>query len=340
MQAAEEGRKQAAKAGDAGAKVVLLESELVFNETLVEVVEQMKGIEAELEAAQDAAVQSRVVEALDRLDGVEGVMQRLGTFRDTRVVGLLQSRASSLRAAIVENATECWNALVVTDSELRKVTVAHDIQSRRPSSFAINSANLWLGETLITIDMVVDALVKLRLFDIAIHRFSKDFENAIIAPRFGITRDPGILAIVIDGDDIRAVGRVEQMNVSSVLVDIHRIAEYLSTRLPPSIAVPLSEKLVPAMASRLIGNWLTPAVPLSLGGIHDFQEMLSLVLGVVEYFDELGWSGQSQLVEWVDSSAEIWVNKRKEATIAEIRRLCFKGVQKTHVVERVESTLR
>jgi centromere/kinetochore protein ZW10 len=324
-------------AEDAGAKVVLLESELVFNETLVEVVEQMKRISAQLEAAQDSAVQSQVVAALDRLEEVEAVMGTLGTFRDTRVVGLLQSRSNSLRAAIVENTTECWNALLVTDPVARRVMIGDKIQRLWSRDLALNGANLWLGETPISIDIVVEALTKLRLFDTAVSRFSRDFENAIISPRLSITVDPGVLAIVIDGDDIQAVGHVEKMTVHSALEDIHRIAEYLSTRLPPSIAIPLSGKLVPALASRLINNWLLPAVPLSLGGIEDFHEILALVLGLAEYLDDLSWTGQSHLVDWVDKSAEIWVTKRKEATIAEVRRLCFRGVKSTHVVERVET---
>ncbi|KAF2804285.1 uncharacterized protein BDZ99DRAFT_575515 [Mytilinidion resinicola] len=323
VQAAEEGQKEAAKAHDAGAKVVLLENELVFNETLVNIVEQMKHISAQVEAAQDDAVQSRVSQALDKLGEIEEVMKKLGTFSDTRVAGLLQSKANVLRRAITENATECWNALLVPDPSVRKIIIKDKIQR----------------ETLISIEMVVEVLKKLRLFDTAVGRFAMAFESIIISPRLSITRDPGVLAIKIDEDDIQAKGGVKSMSVHSALEDIHRIAEYLSTRLPPSIAVPLSAKLVPVIATKLINNWLVPAVPLHLKDIPAFQETLSLVLGLAEYLDELTWSSQSQLVEWVDSSAELWLAKRKEATIAGIRRVCFKGVLTTHTVERVETQM-
>ncbi|KAF2499152.1 hypothetical protein BU16DRAFT_454802 [Lophium mytilinum] len=321
VQAAEEGKKEAAKAHDAGAKVVLLESELVFNETLVNIVEQMKHISAQLEAAQDDAVQSRVSQALDKLRGIEEIMKGLGSFSDTRVVGLLQSKATILRRAITENATECWNALLVADPSARKITIKDKIQR----------------ETLISIDMVVEVLKKLRLFDTAVGRLAMAFESIIISPRLSITRDPGVLQIVIDEDDIQAKGLIKSMSVHSALEDIQRVAEYLSTRLPASIAVPLSAKLVPVFATKLINNWLVPAIPLHLKDIPAFQETLSLVLGLAEYLDELTWSGQSQLVEWVDRSAELWLTKRKEATIAGIRRVCFKGVHTTHTVERVET---
>lgn len=158
-----------------------------------------------------------------------------------------------------------------------------------------------------------------------------------MSPRLSIGPDQVVSEIIIEGDDIQASGRIVDMNVTATLEDIQRIGEYLSTRLPPSIAIPLSEKLVPIISSRLISNWLLPSVPLSLDGIQDFQEILSFVLGLAEYFDELEWSGQSRLKDWVDKSAQIWLARRQETAISEIRSLCFRGVQDKRVVERVET---
>ena len=196
-----------------------------------------------------------------------------------------------------------------------------------------------VGESPISIDTVVEALSKLRLLDTAIARLCRDFDTIILSPRLSIGSDQVVEDIEINGDDIQASGRVLDMSITAILEDLHRIAEYLSTRLPPSIAVPLAEKLMPVIASRLISGWLLPSIPLSLDGVHEFQDTLSLVLGFTEYLDELGWTGQSQLVEWVNKSPEIWLAKRKEAAIADVRILCFRGIQEKRLVERVETQM-
>lgn len=323
VQQAESGKAHQARVQDAASKVALLENELMFNETLAQTVEQIQSISELLENAQDAAVQDQVTQALDKLEEADEAMAHLGTFENTRVVTILRTRANQLRAAIVENTTECWNALLVTEPSEQRVTIKDEIQRESP----------------ITIDTVVEALSKLRLLDTAIARLCRDFDMIILSPRLSIGSDRIVEEIEINGDDIRASGRVLDMSVTSILEDLHSIAEYLSTRLPPSIAIPLSEKLMPIISSRLISGWLLPSVPLSLDGVQEFQETLSLVLGFAEYLDELGWIGQSRLVDWVDKSPEIWLAKRKEAAIADVRILCVRGIQEKKVVERVETQM-
>jgi centromere/kinetochore protein ZW10 len=185
----------------------------------------------------------------------------------------------------------------------------------------------------------VEALTKLGLFDSFLSRLSRDFDKIIVAPRLVIGSDQVVAAIEIEGDDIRIAGHLIDMSVRATLEDIQAMADYLSTRLPPAVATPLSEKLVPVIASRLISSWLRPAVPLSMDGVHDFQEILSLVLGLAEYFDELEWLGQNRLRDWVDKSAEIWLASRKEAAIATVQRLLPRRVQEKTTVERVETQM-
>ena len=185
----------------------------------------------------------------------------------------------------------------------------------------------------------MQALTKLGLFDSFLTRLSRDFDKIIVAPRLVIGSDQVVSAIVMKGDDIRVAGHLTDMSVRATLEDIQAMAEYLSTRLPPAVATPLSEKLVPVIASRLISSWLRPAVPLSMDGVQDFQEILSLVLGLAEYFDELEWSGQNRLRDWVDKSAEIWLASRKEAAIATVQRLLPRRVQEKTTVERVETQM-
>ncbi|KAF2710283.1 WD40 repeat-like protein [Pleomassaria siparia CBS 279.74] len=323
VQQAEAGKENTSRLQDATSKISFLYSEIAYNESLVQIVEQLRDISSLLDSTEDAAVRGHVIHAIDRLEDANASFKRLGNFENTRVVGVLKSRADQLRAAIVETTTESWNGFIVLDSVERRVTLRDEIERT--------------GEESIRIDTVVEALTKLGLLEKFLTRLSREFDSIIIAPRLVIDSDQVVSAITIEGDDIRIAGRLSDMSVQATLEDIQAVAAYLSTRLPPTVAVPLSETLVLVIASRLISNWLRPAVPLTMDGVLDFQEILSLVLGLAEYFDELEWSGQNRLRDWVDKSAEIWLASRKEVAIARIQTILPRRVQEKKTVERVET---
>ncbi|PVH96001.1 hypothetical protein DM02DRAFT_688801 [Periconia macrospinosa] len=318
---AESGKEQTAQLQDAASKVSFLHSEIAYNQSLVNVVEQLKDISTLLESAQDAAVNSHIMHALERLEDANTAFKRLGPFQNARATSLLRTKSSELRSAIAETVIEAWSALVVVDTTNRSIMLKEEVVTGAP----------------IHIDTVVDALTKLGIFDKFLTRLSRDMDNVIITPRLTVNTEQLVSALTIEGDLVQINGYVSDMSVKATLEDLQAISEYISTRLPPTIATPLSEKLVPTIATRLINNWLLPAVPLSTTEVPDFQEILSLVLGIVEYFDELGWSGQNRLSDWVDKSADIWLARQKEVAIARVQRLFPRRVQDKKTVERVET---
>jgi len=321
VQQAEAGAKVTARVQDAASKVSLLHSEIAYNESLSQAVEQLRDISTLLDSAQNAAVNGHVMHAIHILEDADGAFKRLGPFTTTRAVGVLKNKEEKLNKAIVETVTESWDGLVSVDSTNHKISLRQSIQR----------------EATVDINTTVEALTKLNLLDNFVNRLSRDLDKTIISPRLSVSTDRTVFTFDILGDDIKRAGSVNQASLKSTLEDIHLIVEYLSTRLPPSIAVPLSSKLVPIIASRLISNQLLPAVPLSTEGIPQFQESLSYVLGLVEYLDELGWSGQNRLSDWVDKSAEIWLAKQKEAAISRVQTLFPKKVLEKKTVERVET---
>ncbi|PSN60397.1 hypothetical protein BS50DRAFT_535887 [Corynespora cassiicola Philippines] len=321
VQEAEAGSEKTARVQDAASKVSFLYSEIAYNESLVQVVERLQDISNLLESAQNAAVQGHVMHALERLEDADGAFVQLGAFGNTRAVGVLKNRAGQLRSAIEKDTTEAWHALIVADSMERKITIRDQIERDPP----------------VRIDAVVDALSKLGLLDGLITRFSRDFDSIIVAPRLNVGPSQVVSAFKMDGNDIQVTDRMGDLNIKATLMDVHAITKHLSARLPPSIAIPLSEKLVPVITSRLISSWLLPAVPTSTDCIHDFQENLSLVLGLAEYFDEVGWKGQERLREWVDKAGEVWLSRQKETGIARVQSLFPRRVKDKKTVERVET---
>lgn len=298
-----------------------MHTEIAYNEKLARVIEQLRDISTLLDSAQDAAVRGHVMYAIQRLEDVDGAFKSLGPFGSTRVAGVLKSKESQMRKAIIETVTESWNGLLYVDASNNRVSLKDSIER----------------ESTVDITAVVEQLTKLDLLDDFVTRFSRDFDRVILSRRLVIGRDQVVTAFEVHGDDIQLTGRVNDGSVKATLEDIHTIAEYISTRLPPSIAIPLSSKLVPIITSRLISHYLLPAVPTSTDGVQQFQETLSYVLGLVEYLDELGWTGQNRLTEWVDKSAEIWLARQKENAIAQVQRLFPKQVKIKKTVEKVET---
>ncbi|KAF2134146.1 hypothetical protein P153DRAFT_307043 [Dothidotthia symphoricarpi CBS 119687] len=321
VQQAEAGKDNTARVQDAASKTSLLQSEIAYNESLAQVLEQLRDISALLDSARDAAVGGHVMYALDRMEDADEAFKKLGAFQTTRVVGVLKTKQETLRKAVVENITESWNGLILIDVANRKISLRESIEQ----------------EEVVEIHTVVEALTRLNLLDSFLSRLSRDLDRSIIAPRLTTGTDSVVCGFEVRGDDLQGTGPMNDEGIKPTLQDIHIIAEYLSTRLPEAIAMPLSLKLVPVIASRLISNLLLPAVPVSTDGVHEFQETLSYVLGLVEYLDELGWSGQNRLTEWVDRSAEIWLAKQKEAAIGKVQIMFQKQVQEKTTVERIET---
>lgn len=321
VQQAEEAKENTARVQDAASKLSLLHTEIAYNETLAQVVEQLRDISTLLDSAQNASAHGHTIHALQTLEDAEGAFQRLGAFETTRAVGVLKNKKGQLKKTITNTVTESWNSLVVVDTAESKISLHKSVE----------------GKATANIDDTVEALTKLELLDSHVARLSRDLDKIIVSPRLVQSLDNHVTALSIQGNHIQQGGRLEDGNVKAALEEIHDLVEYLNTHLPASVVVPLSAKLVPVIAARLISNLLLPAVPVSTEGLLAFQDVLSYVLGLAEYLDELGWSGQSRLTDWVDKSGEIWLSKQKEAAIAKVQTLFPKKVRQKNTVERVET---
>jgi len=181
------------------------------------------------------------------------------------------------------------------------------------------------------------ALTKLGLVKSKINELYHGFDKIILVPRMTLRPNNTVAAISVTGDDIQVAGHLPDTDIRVLFQDIDSIIDYLSTRLPPNIAVPLSEILMPSLVSRLVSNWLLSSVPSSLDGMRDFQEILALVLHLADVVDSVGWQGKADLLDWVDQAPRVWLTKRRETSLEKVRTLLSKGLGKTKMVERVET---
>jgi protein transport protein DSL1/ZW10 len=190
---------------------------------------------------------------------------------------------------------------------------------------------------LLDIHTVVNALNKLQLLEKTIDILYQMFDSIILSPRLNLAADRTTAAIIVSGNNIQAIGRNPDLSVQHLFKDLNVVIEYLSTRLPQSISILLSQILLPSLIPRLISTWLSSSVPPSLEGIREFQEILTLVVKLEEDIESAGWTAKGELSDWVERAPRVWLTRRREASLNSVRVILSGGFGKVRSVERVET---
>ena len=167
----------------------------------------------------------------------------------------------------------------------------------------------------------------------------KAIDSIIITPRLRKAADGTMRSLFVDGDDISLNGRTTDTSTRTLLADIDRMIQFLISRLPSSIAVPLSDVLMPNLISRLELGPLLSSVPADLEGISEFEATLEVVLTFADTLNRHEWPGKASLVEWVKQAPKVWLGKRRETSLNAVRTLLLKGLGNPRAVERVETQL-
>lgn len=184
---------------------------------------------------------------------------------------------------------------------------------------------------------MVAAMTKLQLFNNVLLPFCKDLEVLIVVPRLQVRADGKVGSLEINGDEIYVSGQSSNLSAEALFSDLDSIIDFLRARLPSSVVEPLAEHLMPRLISRLISTWLASAVPEDLDGMEDFQDTMSLTQKFGNSLDSYKWPGKRELVEWSRSISNVWLRKRQETSLNQIRKLLSKGVGAIETVERVET---
>ena len=196
---------------------------------------------------------------------------------------------------------------------------------------------MFIGQSATEFASVVTVLSKLDLLDSKIASLRKAIDSIIITPRLRKTIDSSVRSLIVDGDDLSLTGRTSDTSTRALLADINVMIQYLTSRLPSSIAVPLSSVLMPSLMSRLEHGPLRSSVPTDLDGVPEFETNLKVILSFADTLDSHKWQGKSALVGWVEQAPKIWLEKRRETSLDAVRTLLLKGLGNSRAVERVET---
>lgn len=322
---AEAARNLRSEVEDKANKIRLLEKEVGFNENLAGTLEHVQHANGLLEKAQEAAVEGNVTTALQRLEDAEASILGLESLEGSRAVEILKQKAEELKGHVRETTTEFWNATIRVDNEARTLDILE--------------TNLWAPGADISKarNITISAAKAFGIFDSLVQALAQNIDRSILRPRMTINEDEMVPKVFVSEGKLYLSGQTDDLSCEALVRDITLVCDFLATRLPLSITLPLSNTLIPALSTRLEEQWLEPAIPKNMPQTASFTATLSSVRLLADCVDKHEWYGSKQLRDWVNDAPRTWLTKRREVVLGDVRNLVFEGVRERKTVERVET---
>lgn len=189
------------------------------------------------------------------------------------------------------------------------------------------------------LNSLAEALHRLGLLDDTIFDSCKDIERFLLRPLLlsQHNRRAGLLSI--QRDSLTLSEAPTPKSIEGLFTDVRHIIEYLSANLPIAIASNVPGLLGPTLISMIISLWLSPAIPTNLNSTEGFQNIIESVLKFADAIESYDWPGKDRLVNWTKETPQLWLNKRQERALDNVRRILASGFGDVETVERVETQI-
>lgn len=173
----------------------------------------------------------------------------------------------------------------------------------------------------------------------------QDIDRAIVSPRMDV-RAPQLLAIQASEvcslllepffiwhcgcktdcmqNVLEAQGEAGR-TIDDLFADLQKVVEFLAKRLPPDLLIYLSPIMMSDVVPRLVSTWLDAAVPSSLRDIGQFQAVIKSASAFCAALEQNGFSGFTELKEWVGNAPSIWLAKCRETALDAVRNRISEG---------------
>ena len=303
-------QSQQAEANEASQKAAMLEKEIAFTQILQSELRGVAAAAQSLRSIEDLLSQGKASEAASRLNDLETASIKGPQVRT--IIRDYQKDTSNRMRELLEANLE---ALVTSqhDRQLSSIAVRPSDESSTADILALKS----LG---------------------AIDTVSKTIAAKLEAFADAVLRDHGG----------RSVGTYEDQNgrflvhfgsipnVSNAVRFSQGYIHYLHDRLPQQLVQPVTGRVLPKIVTKLMLEWLDPAIPTELSGLDEFDVVRAEVSSLAQAIDSIGWPGAVQLAQWLEQASRAWITKRKGETLDAVRRIFVISKGATHQVERVE----
>ncbi|KXG52604.1 uncharacterized protein PGRI_088880 [Penicillium griseofulvum] len=307
-----------AKVEDARAKVALVETEIAFNEAVAGTLEEVHRLCQQLEIGRAALRNGQITTAIEQLESTDAAVGKDAFFTNTNVMGILSDEVSLLRSEISQALRSRWADQLNVD--------------RQQGEFHVSSA----AAAADSLESTITLLARLDILASANEKLQKDLLSAIVNPILQPHPDGTSHGVVVTETGIHIEPEASKTTALETLDRISSVLGYLRHNIPSSVSATFSESFIVTISSKVISEWLSPAIPTDLGGLGEFENTLNHVLQFTKQVDSWGWTGQEELVSWVNQAPRLWLTRRRVDSLDRVRKVLAASQGTTKQVERIE----
>ncbi|KAJ5915167.1 hypothetical protein N7454_011279 [Penicillium verhagenii] len=259
----------------------------------------------------------------ETLEEVQRLCQQLESGRTTMGAGEITAAIEQL---------ESTQMAIETDTPFSNTNVMGILSGeidRAKGELCITDDTDSLGETIVS-------LSRLDIFSSANDKFQNALTTTIIDPILLPRADGSTRALEISEKGVRVESASSKTTIAETLNRVTDVLNYLRQKLPSSMSATLPQFLIPTVASKAISGLLSSAIPTTLDGLEDFENTLDCVLHFTKTIQSWEWTGQEELVSWVNQAPRLWLTRRRVDSLDSVRKAIAASKGTTKQVERIE----
>ncbi|KAL6830985.1 hypothetical protein J3E69DRAFT_328283 [Trichoderma sp. SZMC 28015] len=302
---------------DAEEKAEFLNREVQYSQQMHIVLRKIQHVNQLLIEVEQASRERRVLDSLRLLEKSWTALDEVGVSKTTRVMKLLDLRAFELKSDIHQVFDHVWKTLIQVDSESGRVAIYNTRQDEKM--------------------VLEDAVIGLQAYKEVDERMEQLWHNldaAVVSPRMDATRS-NTTGIKVEEDVLELAGSAEP-SAEALLSDLEQILTFVSHKLPADLLQPLANVMMSDIISKLIREWLNPAVPTGLKDLDKFQILVSKTKTFCEALQHGGYTGLEQIQDWASKAPTIWLEKSRETALDSVRINLTSGIGQSKRVEKIE----
>ncbi|KAI8659845.1 hypothetical protein NCS56_01202600 [Fusarium sp. Ph1] len=305
---------------EAEEKAEFLNREVQYSHQLHGVLRGIQYVNELLSEVEAAKNERRILDSLRLLEKSWEALDQVGVSKTCRVMKLLNLRSFELKSSVHEVFDHVWKTLVHVDIESRQIAVYESVKDEQ-----MNLTDSVIG------------LMAYKEVDERMEQLWRNVDAAIVSPRMD-TRSSTLPGIQAEGEILKLSGEASR-SVEALLTDLETVFTFLSQKLPSDLLPSLGNFMMADVIPKLIGEWLDAAVPSSLAEMDRFQAMIKRARGFCEILTSSGYTGFTDLQNWVENAPSIWLGKCRETTLDSVRSKLLNGIGEAKQVEKVEKQM-
>ncbi|KAI1067259.1 hypothetical protein LB506_004034 [Fusarium annulatum] len=305
---------------DAEEKAEFLNREVQYSQQLHGALQAIKRVNQLLSEVEAAKNERRILDSLRLLEKSWEAIDQIGVSKTCRVMKLLNLRSFELKSSVHEVFDHIWKTLIHADIETRQFAVYSAVEDEQMN--------------------LSDAVVGLQAYkevDERMEQLWRNLDAAVISPRMDVKNDT-LPTIQADGEVLKLSGQAPR-SVNALLNDLETAFAFLAQKLPSDLLPSLGNFMMGDVIPKLIGEWLEIAVPPSLKEMDNFQAMIKRAREFCQSLTQHGYTGFTDLQNWVDNAPSIWLGKCRETTLDSVRSKLLGGIGEPKQVEKVEKQM-